>query len=79
MSSKLPPLKGKFIVNLLLRVDFYIHHQTGSHVQLRHNEKTHLRVTIPQHARFELPPFVVNSILKQAEINRKEFLSLLKK
>lgn len=77
--SKIPPIKAKQIVNILLKTGFYKHHQVGSHIQLRHKEKTHLRVTIPRHDRFDLPPFVINSILKQAELKREEFLRFLKK
>jgi predicted RNA binding protein YcfA (HicA-like mRNA interferase family) len=76
---KLPRLYPKEILAVLLRLDFYVHHQVGSHAQLRHRHKTHLRVTVPRHDRFELPPFVVNSILKQAEIARADFVKLLKK
>jgi len=75
--SKLPALKPKKVLKALLRAGFYIHHQTGSHVQLRHLEKPYLRVTVPYHSRFDLPPSVINSILKQAGLSKKEFLKLL--
>jgi len=75
--TKLPALKPKKVLKALLRAGFYIHHQTGSHVQLRHPQKLHLRVTIPYHSKFDLPPSVINSILKQAEISKEEFLKLL--
>ena len=75
--AKLPALKPKKILKALLRAGFYIHHQKGSHIQLRHHQKLHLRVTIPYHDRFDLPPSVVKSILKQAEISKEEFLKLL--
>lgn len=77
MNKKLSPLKAKQLIKLFLKIDFFIHHQTGSHIQLRHYHKQHLRVTIPRHDRFELPSFVINSILKQAEMSRSEFLDLL--
>ncbi|MEK7071170.1 MAG: type II toxin-antitoxin system HicA family toxin [Patescibacteria group bacterium] len=75
---KIPPLKGKAILVALLKHGFYKHHQTGSHIQLRHMDKLHLRVTVPRHDKFELPPFVVGSIIKQAEITKEEFLKILK-
>ena len=75
---KIPPLKGKEIVAVFLKRGFYKHHQTGSHIHLRHIEKLHLRVTIPRHDKFDLPVFVVGSILKQAEISKEEFLKILK-
>ena len=74
---KIPPLKAKTLIKILLKAGFYEHHQKGSHVQLRHRTKTELRVTIPRHDRFDLPPFVVLSILNQADITRKDFLDFL--
>lgn len=76
---KIPPLKAKRIIRVFLKEGFYVHHQVGSHVQLRHISKEHLRVTIPRHDKFELPSFVVNSILNQAEMAKEYFLKLLKK
>lgn len=54
-----------------------IHHQTGSHAQLQHPEKPHLRVTVPRHDRFDLPRGVLRSILRQTEMTVEEFLELL--
>jgi len=68
MSNKIPSLKAKVLIKLFLKIDFYIHHQTGSHIQLRHYEKEHLmRITIPRHDKFDLPPFVINSILRSSQ------------
>lgn len=75
--AKLPALSPKKILKALLRVGFYIHHQSGSHIQLRHSQKSHLKITIPYHSNFDLPSSVINSILKQAEISKEEFLKLL--
>ena len=66
-------------MNALLKAGFYVHHQKGSHVHLRHESNQKLRVTVPRHDQFELPPFVINSILKQGDISREDFLRLLKK
>jgi len=76
---KLSPLKAKEIIKIFLKIGFYKHHQTGSHIQLRHEQKLHLRVTIPRHDKFELPASVVGSILKQAELNKETFIELIKK
>jgi len=75
--SRLPALKPKEVMRAFLRAGFYVYHQKGSHAQLRHPVKTHLRVTIPIHANFDLPSQVINSILKQAEISKEEFLQML--
>jgi len=76
---KLPILKAKKIIKVLLKNSFYVHHQTGSHVQLRNLEKTNLRVTVPRHDAFDIPPSILNSILKQAEISRDQFIKLINK
>lgn len=70
-------LKPKKTVKALLRADFYIHHQKGSHIHLRHKTKHYLRVTVPYHTKFELPVFVIRSILKQAELSIEDFQKLL--
>jgi predicted RNA binding protein YcfA (HicA-like mRNA interferase family) len=77
MASDLPVLKPRQVLRALLRAGFEIHHQTGSHAQLRHPGEPHLRVTVPRHDRFDLPKPVLRSILRQAEITVEEFLELL--
>jgi predicted RNA binding protein YcfA (HicA-like mRNA interferase family) len=77
MALDLPVLKPRKVLRALLRAGFVIHHQTGSHAQLRHPEKLHLRVTVPRHDRFDLPKPVLRSILLQAEMKVEEFLDLL--
>lgn len=77
MSRRVQALKPKTLIRALLRANFYIHHQTGSHIQLRHLSKTYLRITVPFHSNFDLPPFVIKNILKQAELSKDEFLKLL--
>jgi predicted RNA binding protein YcfA (HicA-like mRNA interferase family) len=77
MSPRLPVLKPKQVIRALLRAGFAVHHQVGSHAQLRHTEKPHLRVTVPRHDRFDLPPPVLKSILRQAELTVEEFLKYL--
>jgi predicted RNA binding protein YcfA (HicA-like mRNA interferase family) len=49
MSTELPVLKAKEVLRMLQRGGFYIHHQSGSHIQLKHQTKKGLRVTIPYH------------------------------
>ncbi len=74
--SKLHSLKARQVIKALLRAEFFIHHQKGSHVHLRHQTKSHLRVTVPYHAKFDLPASVVKSIINQAEVTVDEFLNL---
>jgi predicted RNA binding protein YcfA (HicA-like mRNA interferase family) len=75
--SRISPLKAKKIVATLIKLGFYIHHQKGSHIQLRHSERRRIRVTIARHDKFDLPSFVVKSILKQAEVLEDDFLNRL--
>ena len=77
MGAHLPLLKPRLILRALLRAGFYIHHQSGSHAQLRHVAKAHLRVTVPRHDRFDLPRPVLRSILSQAELTVEEFLEFV--
>jgi len=77
MSPGLPVLKPRQVLRALLRAGFIVHHQTGSHAQLRHPGRPHLRVTVPRHDRFDLPVFVLRNILRQAELTVEQFLNLL--
>lgn len=65
---KLPILTPKKLVKLLCKIGFYIHHQTGSHVNLRHVTKNTLHVVIPYHNR-DLAPKTLKSIILQADIS----------
>jgi predicted RNA binding protein YcfA (HicA-like mRNA interferase family) len=76
MSPALPVLKPRRIVRALERAGFYIHHATGSHVQLKHPDKPGLRVTIPYHS-IDVPPGTLNSIIRQTGLSREQFLKLL--
>jgi predicted RNA binding protein YcfA (HicA-like mRNA interferase family) len=75
---KLPAITPKKLLRILLRAGFYIHHQTGSHANLRHSVKTHLRLVVPRHGR-DLAPKTLKSILVQAEMTVEELLALLGK
>ena len=74
---ELPRLNVKDVISALQRAGFYIHHQKGSHVHLRHADKPRLRVTIPYHTHFDLPLFVIKNILKQSEVALADFIKLL--
>lgn len=73
---KLPRTTPKKVLAALQRVGFYIHHQTGSHVNLRHNIKSHLHIVIPMHDR-DLAPKTLKSIIFQSELSLEEFLKIL--
>jgi predicted RNA binding protein YcfA (HicA-like mRNA interferase family) len=73
---KLPRITSRRLIRVLLRAGFYVHHQTGSHVNLRHPDKVHLHVVVPQHSG-DLAPKTIKSIIVQAEITVEEFVALL--
>lgn len=68
--------KSKDVIRILTKYyKFYPESQGGSHLQLRHDDGR--RVTVPVHATRPLKPFVMKSIIHQAEANEQEFLGYL--
>ena len=77
MSPRVPILKPREVLRALQKAGFVIHHQSGSHAQLKHPDKPQLRVTVPRHDRFDLPVPVLRSIIRQAGLTVEEFLKYL--
>lgn len=75
---KLPRVTSRRLLQVLLRAGFYVHHQTGSHVNLRHEKKAHLHVVVPSHSR-DIAPKTIKSVLVQCEMTVEEFATLLGK
>ncbi len=73
---KQPRLTSRKLLKVLLKAGFFVHHQTGSHVSVRHHSKSHLRLTIPYHNR-DLAPKTLKSILIQAEMTVEDLIRLL--
>lgn len=73
---KLPRLNSRKMLSALLQAGFYVHHQTGSHINLRHPTKTHLHIVIPRHSR-DLSLKTLKSIIIQAELSVEEFKKFL--
>ncbi len=73
---KLPRVTSKKVLKALLRAGFYTHHQSGSHINLRHRIKTHLHIVIPHHSA-DLAPKTLKAIIAQAELSVEEFIKLL--
>jgi predicted RNA binding protein YcfA (HicA-like mRNA interferase family) len=74
--TRLPALKPKQVLRALQRAGFFIHHTTGSHYALRHQEMANLKVTLPYHTG-DLKRKVLKSIIKQAGLTDEKFLELL--
>ena len=72
---KLPVLSAKDVIKVLRKFGFRVYRQTGSHIHLW-NEERKLLVTVPNHK--ELAKGTLISIMKQAKIEREEFISKLK-
>lgn len=73
---KLPRLNAKKVLALLIRSGFYAHHQTGSHINLKHKTKPYIHVVIPLHNK-DLAPKTLKSIIIQAGFTIEEFRKLL--
>ena len=73
---KLPRITSRRLLRILLKEGFYIHHQTGSHANLRHRTRTDLHVVVPRHAG-DLAPKTLKSIVVQADITIEELVALL--
>ncbi|MBE3604491.1 type II toxin-antitoxin system HicA family toxin [bacterium] len=76
MSPGLPVLKAREVVAALERAGFFIHHSTGSHVQLKHRDRPELRITIPYHSG-DLPRGTLRTIIRQADLTVEQFSALL--
>lgn len=67
----MPSINSKNLLKFLKKKGFYIHHQVGSHIVLKHDTATEKRVTLPMHNK-DIKPGTLSSILKQAGIDKKE-------
>ena len=74
--TRLPRLSARKILTILLKAGFYVHHQTGSHINLRHSIKIDLRLVVPKHSG-ELAPKTIKSIISQSGFSIEQFLNLL--
>jgi len=72
---RLPVILSKKVIKALEKHGFKVYRQTGSHIHLW-NEERNLVVTVPNHP--ELAKGTLISIMKQARLERKEFMAALK-
>jgi len=76
--QKLPKLSGHDIIKILANFGFKKKRQKGSHVILiKENKKERIGCVIPLHK--ELATGTLLAILRQAKIDREEFLKEFKK
>jgi predicted RNA binding protein YcfA (HicA-like mRNA interferase family) len=76
MSPKAPRLTALELLKALQRDGWVKVRQTGSHVLLRHSVKSG-RITVPAHSGVIIKPKTLEVILKQAELSKDDFRSLL--
>ena len=76
MDEKLPALNPKDVIKALKKAGFYVHHQTGSHLSMRHKTDKDKRVIIPMHNK-DLKKGTLRNILIQAGLTADNFLKLL--
>jgi predicted RNA binding protein YcfA (HicA-like mRNA interferase family) len=73
---KLPRITSRKPLQVLSRAGFYIHHQTGSHANLRHRTKTQLHLVVPRYSG-DLALKTLQTIIIQADMTVEEFVALL--
>lgn len=76
MSPRMPAVTPRKALAALEKTGFYVHHQKGSHITLKHRTDSSKRVTIPCHGR-DLNRKTLSRILSQAGLTREEFMALL--
>ncbi len=72
---RLPAISARAAIKALDQFGFKVYRQTGNHIHLW-NEERNLVVTMPNHP--ELAKGTLISIMKQAKLDRKEFIAALK-
>ena len=76
LMPKLTRITSRKLLQVPSKAGFYIHHQTGSHANLRHRTKTQLHIVVPRHSR-DLALKTLKSIIIQADMTAEEFVALL--
>jgi predicted RNA binding protein YcfA (HicA-like mRNA interferase family) len=65
---------GREVISALIKLGFFLNHQTSSHVFMHHEGKN-LSIIVPQHK--ELKKGTLNNILKKACISIEELKKLI--
>jgi predicted RNA binding protein YcfA (HicA-like mRNA interferase family) len=74
--TELPTVTASRLIRALQRDGFYVHHTTGSHRVLKHQDRPALRVVVPFHAG-DVKRGTLRSILRQANLTVDELIALL--
>lgn len=74
---KLPIIKTRELVRVLIKLGFFKYHQVGSHAQFKHSDGR--RITVPIHQGKDIEKKMLRGIISDLEISVEQFISLLKK
>ena len=74
---KLPVVKARLLFKALRKLGFLKHHQSGSHIQLKHPDGR--RTTIPYHPTQEIRRGTLKAIIDDIDLTVEEFIRALKK
>ena len=73
---KLPVITAKTLVSTLKKLGFHPHHQTGSHLQMKHPDGR--RTTIPVHSGKDIRKGTLRAILRDLNLDPANFIQLLR-
>lgn len=76
MGPKLPTVTPKQLIRALERAGFFIHHQKGSHITLKHPDFPGKRVVVPYHAG-DIKKGLLRGVLKDADLTVEQLIELL--
>ena len=75
--SKLPTIKTRELLRVLLRIGFFKHHQIGSHAQFKHKDGR--RITVSIHSGHDVPNGTLRGIIHDIKISVDDFIRVLNK
>ncbi|MEK7673696.1 MAG: type II toxin-antitoxin system HicA family toxin [Patescibacteria group bacterium] len=74
---KLPVVKDRELIKILLKLDFIQHKETGSsHLVFSHFDGR--RTTVPRHSGKDIPRGTLRAILRDINISPEQFIQVLK-
>ncbi len=76
MSARLPVVTARAAERVARKLDFVLHHHTGSHA-IYYREQDHRRAVIPVHVGKDLPPKTLMTIIRSLGVTAEEFRALL--
>lgn len=75
--AKLPVVSGSTAVRAFQRAGYWVDHQTGSHIVLRHPHPPFRRLSVPNHR--ELAKGTLRALIREAGLTVDEFVEFLRR